>query len=293
MDQISLAAHAKVNLSLDILGTRPDGYHEVRMVMQPISLHDTVTLTRAASGISLTCDVPAVPAGPDNLAYRAAAHFFSHFSIKGGVRIHIQKRIPMAAGLAGGSADAAAVLRGMDALFGTHAPDSTLQALALPLGADVPFCLAGRPALAEGIGERLSPAPPLSGCKLVLINPGIPISTPAVYRAYDDAPASVHPDTAALLDALRREDLSAVCANMGNVLEPVTSHMCPAVPACIDTLRDAGALCAMMSGSGPTVFGVFPPDAKPNLSLPAHAGYVCCEVTCLPHGMDTAANASK
>ena len=259
--QITREAHAKINLTLDVTGRRADGYHTVEMVMQSVGLHDDVTL-RPADGISLTCSRPDLPTDSGNLAFRAAELFFRETGAAGGCAIHIEKRIPVAAGLAGGSTNAAAVLRALNALYGAGLSDDTLCAMGLKLGADVPFCLLGGTMLAEGIGEKLTrlPAAP-RGCA-VLCKPPFAVSTKAVYEAIDSVTLPERPDTAGMLRAIEAGNWHGVCARLSNVMEMVTAEHHPEIGEIRRILLDCGADGARMSGSGPTVYGLF--SAKTN-----------------------------
>lgn len=257
----TVPAYAKINLSLDILGTRPDGYHEVRMLMQSLTLHDTLTLeVHPAPGVSLTCSEPSLPVDGRNLAYRAAALFLSTYAPSCGAVLHLEKKIPSAAGLAGGSSDAAAVLRGLNEMFGSPASDTALAALGLQLGADVPYCLLLGTALSEGIGERLTPLPAAPDCCCLLVKPAAGASTKQIYTGYDALAETTEiprPDTKGLLDALSARDYEGLTSRLCNVLEPVTLRLVPEIADLKETLYSLGADGALMSGSGPTVFGLF------------------------------------
>lgn len=258
-------AYAKINLSLDILGVRPDGYHEVQMLMQSLTLHDTVTLKlREEPGIFLTCSDSSLPTDERNLAYRAAALFFHTYAPSYGAELHLEKKIPAAAGLAGGSSDAAAVLRGLNEMFGFPASDAALSALGLQLGADVPYCLLLGTALSEGIGERLTPLPAAPDCYCLLVKPAAGASTKQVYTDYDSLVQTTeitHPDTAGLLDALSSGDYTGLTSRLCNVLEPVTLRLVPEISALKKTLHSLNADGVLMSGSGPTVFALFSSEA--------------------------------
>ncbi|OAT82945.1 4-(cytidine 5'-diphospho)-2-C-methyl-D-erythritol kinase [Desulfotomaculum copahuensis] len=254
---LELAAHAKINLSLDIKGRRADGYHELETVMQSIALHDRLVFSAAADGaISLECDSGEVPAGPENLVYRAALLLRENTRCRRGVRISLAKRIPVAAGLGGGSADAAAALAGLNRFWNLGLPPAVLCSLAAVLGADVPFCLRGGTALARGKGELLTPLPALPAMGVVLAKPPFGVSTARVYAAYDQRPAGPGPDTAAMLAAIEQRDPAAVARCLGNVLEPVTASLHPVINDIRRALLRAGAMNALMSGSGPAVFGL-------------------------------------
>ncbi len=257
----TVPAYAKINLSLDILGTRPDGYHEVRMLMQSLTLHDTITLeVQPVPGVSLTCSEPSLPVDGRNLAYRAAALFLSAYAPSYGAVLHLEKKIPAAAGLAGGSSDAAAVLRGLNEMFSSPASDTALAVLGLQLGADVPYCLLLGTALSEGIGERLTPLPAAPDCYCLLVKPAAGASTKQIYTGYDALTETMeipHPDTKGLLDALSAGDYAGLASRLCNVLEPVTVRLIPEIADLKETLYSLGADGALMSGSGPTVFGLF------------------------------------
>lgn len=258
-------AYAKINLSLDILGTRPDGYHEVQMLMQSLTLHDTITLeVQPSPGVFLACSEPSLPTDERNLAYRAATLFLSAYAPSYGAMLHLEKKIPSAAGLAGGSSDAAAVLRGLNVMFGSPASDAALSSLGLQLGADVPYCLLLGTALSEGIGERLTPLPAAPACYCLLVKPAAGASTKQVYTDYDalaETTEILHPDTKGLLDALAAGDYTGLASRLCNVLEPVTLRLVPEIADLKETLYSLGADGALMSGSGPTVFGLFSSEA--------------------------------
>ena len=258
VSEITLSAHAKVNLTLDILKKRPDGYHEVRMIMQELALSDTVTLRKTeVPGITLTCNAPDVPTDARNLCVKAALNLFERFSLPGGLEISLTKRIPAAAGLAGGSADAAAVLQGMRTCYDLPLTDAGLYAEGKKIGADVPFCILGGTAVSEGIGEILTPVPAVLDFTVLLVKPWAAVSTKAVYEAYDEKPSETHPDTEGMLEALRTGDAPGIALRLENVLEPVTLAMHPEIGEIRKKLLSLGASGARMSGSGPTVFGLF------------------------------------
>lgn len=258
MRQIELKALAKINLGLDVLGRRENGYHDVRMVMQSIYLYDDVRIERKKTpGIELTSNLYFLPAGEGNIAYRAAQMLLSEFGIEEGVRITLKKHIPVAAGLAGGSSNAAAVLFGMNRLFGLKLTKQELMKRGLELGADVPYCILRGTVLAEGIGEELQVLPPMPKCTVLIAKPPVSVSTKIVYEALDRSEITAHPDIDALIGALEHGSLRDVAAHMGNVLENVTIPMHPVIEEIKQEMKDCGALNAMMSGSGPTVFGLF------------------------------------
>ncbi len=254
-------AYAKINLSLDILGTLPNGYHEVRMIMQSLQLHDTVTLKVSDTpGITMTCSDASLPVDTRNLAYRAAVAFCEAYPISDGINLHLEKKIPVAAGLAGGSSDAAAVLRGLNEMYGHPATAQDLAVLGVKLGADIPYCLMLGTALSEGIGERLTSLPSAPDCHCLLVKPAAGASTKQIYTDYDALAKTAnikHPDTDALLSALSKGDYNPLVSGLCNVLEPVTMTLVPDIAVIKDTLRTLNADGVLMSGSGPTVFALF------------------------------------
>lgn len=253
---LKILARAKINLTLDILGKRADGYHEVEMVMQSVSLADEVEIERTAQGISLEVEGAALAADESNLAWRAAALFLHRFSPAGGAAIRLKKRIPMAAGLAGGSADAAAVLLGMNEIFAQGLDEVTLAALAAEIGSDVPFCLAGGTQLASGRGEVLRRLADLPHFPVVLAKPPVDVSTAWAYGRYDAQKAVCHPDTKNMLEAIAAGNRSVICRELCNVLESVTIEEYDEIRSLKKKMLAGGALAAMMSGSGPTVFAL-------------------------------------
>lgn len=256
---MKIEAPAKINLGLDVLCRRPDGYHEVDMIMQTIELFDTVTIEKTAEpGIMLSTNKPELPNDEGNLAYKAARLLFETCGAKDtGVRIHIEKRIPMAAGLAGGSTDCAAVLSGMNTLFSYGLSEEKLMALGKTLGADVPYCLLQGTARSQGIGEKLTPLPKMMRCPVLIAKPGVAVSTKAVYEGLHLDEKTVHPDIDALEEDIKRQDLAALAKDMGNLLATVTEELHPVIKEIRALMEKHGAVRAMMSGSGPTVFGLF------------------------------------
>lgn len=251
-----LSARAKINLSLDILGLLPGGYHRLETVMQSLTLHDRLEFTAAEDGIMVSCDSPEVPAGAGNLVYRAAVLMQQAGGTGLGVRINLHKEIPVAAGLAGGSADAAAALLGLNRLWDLNLPLSKLMELGARLGSDVPFCLEGGTVLARGRGEQLATLPALPSMGVVLVKPPLAVSTADVYRGYDRSPSVGERYTPALVQAINRGDFPGICFAMGNALEGITNCMHPIISVLKESLRAAGATGVLMSGSGPTVFGL-------------------------------------
>jgi len=257
-DTIELKALAKINLGLDVLGRRDNGYHDVRMVMQTIYLYDNVILRKVDKpGIELQTNLFYLPVDGDNIAYKAAKMLIDEFDITEGVHITLDKHIPVAAGMAGGSSNAAAVLVGMNQLFQLGLSQKDLMERGVSLGADVPYCVMRGTVLAEGIGEILLPLPPLPKCYILIAKPGISVSTKTVYEKLDAKPIEKHPDIDGVLEGLKKGDIRKVAASMGNVLEAVTVEDYPIIEEIKNAMKQAGALNAMMSGSGPTVFGIF------------------------------------
>ncbi len=257
--EITEPAYAKINLGLDIVGRRSDGYHLLRMVMQTLSLHDTVTVraSEGASGIRTVTDSDLVPDDSHNLAFRAAGLLAEKYHIDEGIEIGIRKRIPVAAGLAGGSSDAAAVLKAMNRLFNLGLDVKELQRLGLSLGADVPYCIEGGTRLSEGIGEILTPVvPELKGLSVLLIKPDRGVSTKEVYEAFDTSDDVWHPDTEGIIRAIRSGDMPALGRLLGNSLEAVTVRKVPEISRIKGFLKEKGAQGVLMSGSGPTVFAI-------------------------------------
>ena len=270
MDEWRSRAFAKINLSLDVLGKRSDGYHEVRMVMQSVSLFDNVFLKKSEeAGIRLTANKPFLPTDERNLMVRAALRMFEKYGLPGGLEMTLDKYIPVAAGMAGGSTDAAAVFRGINALYGLGLSDEELMEEGVKLGADIPYCIVGKTMLAEGIGEKLSLLPPCPKCYAVIAKPAFSASTKGVYEALDSLENDAHPDTDGLIRAMAANDLRAMASCMGNVLELVTGQAHPLIGQIEANLTENGAFKAMMSGSGPTVFGLFESLEKAKFALRA------------------------
>lgn len=258
MNQIELKALAKINLGLDVLGRRENGYHDVRMVMQSIYLYDEVKIEKTeAPGIALASNLSFLPTGEGNIAYKAAQLLTEEFEIGEGIKITLNKHIPVAAGLAGGSSNAAAVLFGMNRMFRLGLTQDELMARGVRLGADVPYCIMRGTVLAEGIGEELSVLPAMPKCTVLIAKPPVSVSTKVVYEALDAKEIVEHPDIDGIIEGLKKHSLKQVAACMGNVLEDVTIPMHPVIDRIKQEMIDAGALNAMMSGSGPTVFGLF------------------------------------
>ncbi|MEI3339257.1 MAG: 4-(cytidine 5'-diphospho)-2-C-methyl-D-erythritol kinase [Eubacterium sp.] len=251
MDEISLKALAKINIGLDVLGRREDGYHDVRMVMQTIHLYDRVEIKKTRSPqIRVETNLYYLPVNEDNLVYRAAKLMKDEFHIKEGVRIVLQKFIPVAAGLAGGSSDAAAMLVGMNRIFNLGLKQNKLMELGLKIGADVPFCIMRGTALAEGIGEKLTALPPMPKCPVLIAKPAISVSTKFVYENLRLEDNSEHPDIDRIIANIKSKNLRGVADSMGNILETVTIPNYPVIRDIKKLMKENGALNAMMSGSG-------------------------------------------
>lgn len=258
MDDISLKALAKINLGLDVVRRREDGYHEVRMIMQTIHLYDRLKITKTKTpGIEIHSNLPFLPVNENNLVYKAGQLLMNEFGIKEGVRVDLLKRIPVAAGMAGGSSDAAAMLYGINQLFDLGLSRKQLMERGVSIGADVPYCLMRGTALAEGIGEKLKQLPPMVKCPVLIAKPQISVSTKFVYQNLKLDGTMVHPNIDALIRDIKKKDLCAVTADMGNVLETVTIPNYPVIAEIKKQMIHSGAQGAMMSGSGPTVFGLF------------------------------------
>ena len=258
MREIKLKARAKINLGLDVVRKREDGYHEVRMIMQMINLYDRITLRRSTEpGIRVTTNLPYLPVNEDNLVYRAAKLLMEEFKVTEGAEIELQKYIPVAAGMAGGSSDAAAVMVGVNRIFHLGLTKKQLMERGVKIGADVPFCIMRGTALAEGIGEVLTPLPAMPHCSLVIAKPTIHVSTKFVYGNLKANELKEHPDIDGQVQALREGSLEQLVAKMGNVLETVTVPAYPVIDEIKRTMLKNDAMGAMMSGSGPTVFGIF------------------------------------
>ena len=258
MDRIELKALGKINLGLDVLGRRENGYHDVRMVMQTVYLYDQITIKkRRRSGIGIETNLYYLPVNENNLAYRAAKLLMDEFRIEDGISIRLNKHIPVAAGMAGGSSNAAAVLFGMNRIFGLGLTMEELMKRGVTLGADVPYCIMRGTVLAEGIGEVLTPLAPMPKCFVLLAKPPVAVSTKLVYEKLDSQEIEKHPDIDGIIEGLEQQSLAKITASMGNVLERVTALEYPVIDKIKNTMKTAGALNAMMSGSGPTVFGIF------------------------------------
>ena len=264
-----LRALAKINLGLDVVGKRDDGYHEVRMIMQTIQMYDVLEIEKKEEpGIVLTTNIPYVPTDERNLVYKAAKMLMDEFDMKEGLTMNLEKFIPVAAGMAGGSSDAAAAFVGVNRLFGLGLSEEELMKRAVKVGADVPYCVMRGTALAEGIGEKLTRLPRVPYCYVLVGKPGVNVSTKTAYENLKlDDPVVVHPDIDGMVTAVRNGDLDGMISRMGNVFEPGIISKYPVIQEIKDLMESNGARKAMMSGSGPTVFGIF--DDKEKMDLAA------------------------
>ncbi len=269
MDSTWINAPAKINIGLDVLRRREDGYHEVRMIMQSIRLFDRLTLTRTdMPGIHLTTNLSFLPVNKDNLVYRSASLLMEEFGIEDGLSIHLEKRIPVAAGMAGGSTDAASCMLAMNELYGLGLNKRQLMKRGVRLGADIPYCVLKGTALSEGIGEKLSTIPRMPDCYILIAKPGIHVSTRSVYSALELNDTTPHPDIDRMIQAMKQRDLKDLCRHMGNMLETVTIPAHPEIEEIKRCMMANGALGSLMSGSGPTVFGIFDdPDRAKSAKL--------------------------
>ena len=254
---MKIKAYAKINIALDVVGKREDGYHLLRMIMQTVDLYDVIEITKSDCNIKLKCNKPYVPTDERNLAYKAAKLFKETYNIKDGVLIDLTKNIPVSAGMAGGSTDAAGVLKLMNRLFNVNASDEELRTLGLKLGADVPYCISGGTALCEGIGEKITQLKPFKDKILVIVKPPFGVSTKDVYKAFDLSKIVFHPRTDDIIKAMENDDIDFVANNMKNLLENVTLRKHRVILNIKEAMKSYGSLGTMMSGSGPTVFAFF------------------------------------
>lgn len=268
MNEITLKALAKINLGLDVVRRREDGYHEVRMVMQTIHLYDCLKIQKAKQpGIRIRTNLSFLPVNENNLVYRAGKLLMDEFGIADGVEVDLVKRIPVAAGMAGGSTDAAAMLYGLNQIFDLGLSRRELMNRGVEIGADVPYCVLRGTALAEGIGEKISSLPPMIKCPVLIAKPSVSVSTKFVYQNLKLDESTVHPDIDALINNIRKRDFDGVCADMGNVLESVTVPHYPVIAQIKEQMMQSGAAVSMMSGSGPTVFGLFKDERTAKAAL--------------------------
>ena len=261
MDSIRLKARAKINLGLDVLGKREDGYHEVRMVMQTIGIYDRLILTKIPEEeIRITSNLAFLPVNENNLIYKAIKLLKDEYHFPGGVSVDLNKFIPVAAGMAGGSTDAASTMFGVNRLFGLNLSMGKMMELGVRLGADVPYCVMRGTALAEGIGEKLTRITPVPHMWILIAKPQINVSTRLVYEQLAMGGIQKHPDIDGIIRAIEAQDVVRIAQSMGNVLENVTVPLYPVIETIKQDMLSHGAINAMMSGSGPTVFGIFPDE---------------------------------
>ncbi len=271
MKSVHLKAYAKINLGLDVLRKREDNYHEVRMIMQTIDLYDKLTLKILDEDtIILKTNLSFLPTNENNLVYKAVKLLKDEFQIKKGVLIDLEKHIPVAAGMAGGSTDCAAALKGMNKLFHLNLTPNQLMERGVLLGADVPYCILGGTALSEGIGEVLTPLSPMPPCHVLIVKPSMHVSTKFVYENLNVGLLTSHPDIDGMIQAIKKKDVAGVAMRLENVLETVTINEYPIIEEIKQLMKDAGALGALMSGSGPTIFGLFD-----NILLAEKAKSIC------------------
>ena len=260
---MKLRAYAKINLGLDVLRRREDGYHDVKMIMQTIQMYDMLEMEKSEKpGIHLTTNLSYIPVNENNLVYKAAKLLMDQYGLEEGITINLNKFIPVAAGMAGGSSDAAATLVGVNKMFQLGLTRQQLMELGVKIGADVPYCVMRGTALAEGIGEKLTVLPPMPPCYVLIGKPGISVSTKFVYTNLNLGPDTHHPDIDGMIQALEKRDLYGITDRMENVLEKVTIPEYPVIETIKNHMKAHGAVNAMMSGSGPTVFGIFDDKEK-------------------------------
>ncbi|NDL66750.1 4-(cytidine 5'-diphospho)-2-C-methyl-D-erythritol kinase [Anaerotalea alkaliphila] len=262
MNQIEVKARAKINISLDVLGKRPDGYHDVRMVMQTLELYDRLNFKKIRGDkVILKTNIPYLPTDERNLVNKIVGYMKERYKIRTGVFVRLKKVIPVAAGLAGGSADAAETVKAMNRLFHLGLSLEEMMEIGGRFGADIPYCMVGGTALAEGIGEKITYLPDFPECHVVLVKPNFGVSTAHVFGRLDAGALDCHPDTEGVLEGIRNRDLAAIGRSMGNVLETVTVAEHPLLADIKKTLLVHGAIGALMSGSGPSVYGLFAEEA--------------------------------
>ena len=258
MDSMWINAPAKINIGLDVLGKREDGYHEVKMIMQSIRLFDRLTLTRKKDpGVRLTTNLKFLPTDDNNLIVKSAKLLIKEFGLEGGLLINLEKRIPVAAGMAGGSTDAASTMIAINQMYDLGMSNSQLMKRAVKIGADIPYCIMKGTALAEGIGEKLSTIPKLPNCQILIIKPKIHVSTRETYSRLVLDENTVHPDIDLMIEDMKKRDIHSLCSHLGNVLESVTIPSYPEIQSIKDFMLENGAEGSLMSGSGPTVFGIY------------------------------------
>lgn len=276
MDKIELKAYGKINIGLDVIRKREDGYHDLDMIMQTVGVYDDVIISREDGTqtyeIEVSTDADILPNDKGNLAFMAAKVLMEAYDIKSKVKIHINKRIPIAGGMAGGSADCAAVLRGVNQLFQLGLTDEQLQEYGVKLGADVPYCIVGGTKRAQGIGEILTDLPTPPKCYVIMAKPDAFVSTKFVYSHIRPAQIENHPDIDGIIESIKAGDLYGMCEKIANVMEDVTIPEYPIIQKVKDILKSNGAVNALMSGSGPTVFGIYDDEEKAKQSMDALSG---------------------
>ena len=276
MDKIELKAYGKINIGLDVIRKREDGYHDLDMIMQTVGVYDDVIISREDGTqtyeIEVSTDADILPNDKGNLAFMAAKVLMEGYDIKSKVKIHINKRIPIAGGMAGGSADCAAVLRGVNKLFQLGLTDEQLQEYGVKLGADVPYCIVGGTKRAQGIGEILTDLPTPPKCYVIIAKPDAFVSTKFVYSHIRPAQIENHPDIDGIIESIKAGDLYGMCEKIANVMEDVTIPEYPIIQKVKDILKSNGAVNALMSGSGPTVFGIYDDEEKAKQSMDALSG---------------------
>ena len=262
MNEIVIKANAKINLSLDVIGKRPDGYHELEMVMCEIPLFDVVKVKKS-DRIDIKCNLSYIPTDERNIAFKVTKAFFKYTGINGGAQIEIKKNIPVSAGLAGGSTDGAAVLKALNSLYEVSLTQEELEKIGDSVGKDIPFCIRGGVCLAKGTGDKLTSLPQFSDCSVVLVKPEkINVSTKDIFTRYDSEKSELHPYTKGIVDAILKNDIKNMSRMMYNVLENVTAGMYPVIEDIKNKFISDGAEGAVMSGSGPSVFAVFSDKGK-------------------------------
>ena len=262
-DTLQLKAYAKINLGLDVVGRREDGYHEVRMIMQTIKLFDKLTFRLLDEDeIKLKTNLGFLSVDENNLVYKAIRILKDTYDVKKGMEVDLFKVIPVAAGMAGGSTDCATALFGASKMFELNLSQKELMDLGVKLGADVPYCVMRGTALSEGIGELLTPLSPMPDCTILIAKPPVFVSTKTVYQNLDAKDSYEHPDIDGMVNAIKAKDLRGIADRLGNVLETVTIPEYPVIEEIKDYMKKNGALNAMMSGSGPTVFGIFEDEER-------------------------------
>lgn len=258
LETMWINAPAKINIGLDVVGVREDGYHEVRMIMQSIRLFDRLTLTRKKEpGVRLKTNLKFLPTDDNNLIVKSAKMLMKEFSLEGGLTIDLEKRIPVAAGLAGGSTDAASTMLAINQMYDLNLSNSQLMKRAVKIGADIPYCIVKGTALAEGIGEKLSTVPKLPNCVILIVKPKLHVSTRETYENLVLDENTEHPDIDKMIEDMKKRNLNRLCSHIGNILESVTVPKYPVIEEIKQFMTERGALGSLMSGSGPTVFGVF------------------------------------